>query len=157
MTYQGYKSQEEVYEVVCKVFPFQEKPEGYLLTNQGAEDCICRYIVEHMNDYPEPQIPMDGVRYLHTELSNLSIAGMVWLLPNLLRKAVSCNNRFDTITDIIIYDLESIAEGNGQAQTRYSWLSIEQILCLEVVLEYLSEKHGYMVSMAITGLKQENA
>lgn len=152
MTYQGYKSQEEVYELVCEAFPYQEKPEGYLLTNQGAEDCICRYIVEHMVVYPEPQIPMDGVRYLHTELSNLSNEGMIWLLPNLLRKAVSCNDSFDTITDSFICDLESVAEGDCQARSRYSWLSNEQLQCVEAVLEFLSEKHGHMVSMAISGL-----
>lgn len=156
MTYQGYKSQEEICELVSKAFPFKGKPEGYLLTNKGPEDRICSYIVEHMNNYCEAELPLDGVRYLHSELSNLSIEGMIWFLPNLMRKAVACNNRFDTITDTIIYDLDAAAEGNVQAMSRYSWLSADQRQCLETVLEYLSEKHGHAVSMAISVLNQNN-
>ncbi|WNZ58225.1 hypothetical protein QT397_13085 [Microbulbifer sp. MKSA007] len=157
MTYQGYKSREEVYKMVKDSFPFQSKPEGNRLTNQGAEDCICRYIVEHMERYSEAEIPMDGIRYLHSELPNLSARGMNWLLPNLLRKAVICTNRFDTITDTIIYDLELAAEGEKQARSRYSWLSAVQRQCLESTLEYLSEVHGHAISKAISALSPTNA
>lgn len=107
MAYQGYKNREEIFAMIEKEFPFEPKPDAYQLTNQDQRDCICRYIVEHMAAYSDPVLPADGVRYLQSELANLSSKGMSWLLPNLLRRAVLSENRFDTITDVLIFDLES--------------------------------------------------
>ncbi|MDN3640966.1 hypothetical protein QWY82_19360 [Simiduia curdlanivorans] len=154
MAYQGYKTEEEIFLDVEKAFPFQSKPEAFMLTNRGDEDCVCRYIVEHMRHYPEPIIPMEGVRYMHSELANLSVAGMCWLLPNLLRKALLCTNRFDTLTETIIYDLELASEGDELAKTRYFWLSHCQLQCLENILEYLSEKHGHSIGKAMLAIHQ---
>lgn len=154
MAYQGYRSRTEVFEWVCSVFPFQPKPQGFLLTNLGPEDSICQYIVEYMDQYSGAKIPPDGIRYLHSELSNLSVQGVMWLLPNLLRKAVISDNRFDTMADVIISDLEAAAEGDYRAGSRYAWLSADQRQCLEEVLEYLSETHGYAVATAIHWINQ---
>ncbi len=143
--------------MVGNAFPFQPKPVGYQLTNQGPEDCICRYLVEHMQIYKEAKIPMDGITYLHSELSNISAKGMSWLLPNLLRKAVLCTDRFSTITDTFIYDLEYINEGDESAMDRYSWLSHEQLVCFECVLELMSEEHGHVISSATQALEKLSA
>jgi hypothetical protein len=153
MTYLGYKSREEILEMVKLEFPFQPKPDGYLLTSQGEEDCICRYIVEHMDQYKEPKIPLEGIGYLHSELGNISVAGMSWLLPNLLRRAVLCTNKFDTLADTMIYDLDLIADGDYEVEYRYLWLSSSQKQCIESTLEFLSEEHGIQVSTAIAALE----
>ncbi|WP_390591718.1 hypothetical protein [Simiduia litorea] len=91
---------------------------------------------------------------MHSELANLSVAGMGWILPNLLRKAVLCTHRFDTLTEAIIYDLELASEGNGLAKSRYSWLSLCQLQCLENILEYLSETHGHSIGKAMLAIRQ---
>jgi hypothetical protein len=98
---------------------------------------------EEMFSLVENAFPYSGVRYLHSELSNLSPKGIVWLLPSLLRQEILTEQRFDSLHELLIYDLEFDEDRFDDVRERYSLLGSEQIECMACALEYFSEIHGH--------------
>ena len=136
MEYQGYKNREEIFALVEDVFPYLTQRPANVLKEFTNDDLVMRFLSEGLQSYMNAKMPMDGVRYIHTELSNLSASGIAWVLPSLLRQAILSEQRFDGLHEFLIYDLEFDENRIDDVKYRYSQLSIEQIKCLACVLEY---------------------
>lgn len=157
MEYPGYRDREQIFSYIEECFPYVEKPESEkLMVYSDQEDCVSRYIREHMEDYSDPKLPMDAVRYLHSELNNLRPEAIVWLLPSLLRKAV-LSDKYDTLSEFLVNDLESDLDAKYGVRYRYSLLTKVQINCLISVLEYFSEEFGHKVAIAQENVGKLNA
>lgn len=153
MEYQGYKNREEIFALVEDVFPYLTQRPANVLKEFTTDDLVMRSLSEGLQSYMDAKIPIDGVRYIHAELSNLSGSGIAWVLPSLLRRAILSEQRFDTLHEFLIYDLEFEERRIEDIKCRYSQLSIEQIKCLACVLEYFSEVHGQDVARAMKTLE----
>ena len=151
MEYQCYRNKEQIFRYIEECFPFVQKSTDDELLIYREGDPIGRYIKEHMAVYKDPRLPIEGVRYLHDELRELSENGMAWLLPSLLRCAVRAE-RYDSIPEFLVYDLESEFDGNDGVKRRYSLLNKEQVVCLCAVLEFFSEEFELMVGSAQVNL-----
>lgn len=110
-----------------------------------------------MRTYTEPSLPKDGVIYLHSELSSLSAKGMQWLLPSLIRAAINCTDKYDSLADCLIYDLETYDSRMKNINARYGSLSETQIQRLESTLDFISEQHGHHISLALQTLEHLHA
>jgi hypothetical protein len=152
MEYSGYRNREEIFSYVEECFPFVERPDDQDLIIVDDENYVSRYILEHMSQYTEPRLPIDGVRYLHDELISLSAEGMRWLLPSLLRKAV-LSDRYDSLSEFFVHDLEADIE-ESCLKERYSLLNLNQIKCLIAVLEYFGEEFGHSIALAQENVKK---
>ena len=157
MSYLGYLSKEELLVLVDEAFPFVRKPSDDDLMYFGDDDWSCKFLKEHMQTYTEPSLPQDGIIYLHNELSNLSAKGMQWFLPSIIRATINCTDRYDTLTDCLIYDLEAYDSRMENINTRYGSFSEIQIQCLESTLEFISEQHGHHISLALQTLERLRA
>ncbi|MCE0556492.1 DUF6714 family protein [Motilimonas sp. E26] len=152
MEYLGYKTQEMLLEYLDIAFPYVPKPSENDLLIFSDEDIPCRCIRLAMKSYQDERLPKSGVRYLHSELSNLSSKGMQWLLPSYLRAAICCEDQFDTLTSEVIYDFE--LSSDASLRSRYAFLNKEQIHCLAAIFEYLSEIHGHRIAEALDKLER---
>lgn len=152
MEYQGYKNREEIFALVEDVFPYLAQRPANALKEFTNDDLVMRFLSEGLQSYMDAKIPVDGVRYIHTELSNLSASGIAWVLPSLLRQAILSEQRFDTLHEFLIYDLEFDENRIEDIKYRYSQLNKEQIECLACVLEYFSEVHGQGIVLALKTL-----
>lgn len=153
MKYQGYKNREEIFSLVEGAFPYLAQRPANALKEFTNDDLVMRFLSEGLQSYVGAKIPKDGVQYIHAELSNLSASGMAWVLPSLLRQAVLSEQRFDTLHEFLIYDLEFDENRIEDIKYRYSQLNIEQIKCLACVLEYFSEVHGQGIALAMKTLE----
>ncbi len=151
MEYQGYKTREQVLALVVQCFPYLPRPEDGELMFFGDEDWVSKFLKDHMRTYRESILPSDGVRYLHSELANLSPKGIAWLLPSLLRMAVRAE-KYDTLPEFLIYDLEYSDERIENLRQRYSLITEEQAKCLGAILEFFSEEYGHSISAALRTL-----
>jgi len=157
MTYLGYLNKDQLLSLVDEAFPFVGKPSDPELMFFGDTDWRCKFIKEHMQAYTEPSLPKDGIIYLHSELSNLSAKGMQWFLPSLIRAIIRCTDKYDTLTDCLINDLEADEGRMQNINARYGPLSKAQIQCLESTLEFISEQHGHYISLALQTLERLRA
>jgi hypothetical protein len=157
MTYLGYLNKEQLLVLVDEAFPFESKPSDSELMYFGDDDWRCKFLKAHMRAYTDSSLPKDGVIYLHNELSNLSAKGMQWFLPSLIRSAIKCTDKYDTLTDCLINDLEADDNRMQNINARYCLLSKAQIQCLESTLEFLSEQHGHYISLALLTLERLHA
>ncbi|WAC43781.1 hypothetical protein OU997_16220 [Pseudomonas sp. SL4(2022)] len=157
MTYLGYLNKEQLLNLVDEAFPFVGKPSDSELMYFDDSDWRCKFIKAHMQAYTGPSLPKDGVIYLHSELSNLSAKGMQWFLPSLVRAIIRCTDKYDTLTECLINDLESDESRVQNIDVRYGTLSKAQIQCLESTLEYISEQHGHYISLALLTLERLHA
>jgi hypothetical protein len=153
MKYQGYKNREEIFLLVENTFPYLAQRPVNALKEFTNDDLVMRSLSEGLQYYVDAKIPIDGVRYLHTELWNLSASGIAWVLPSLLRQAILSEQRFDTLHEFLIYDLEFDEDRIEDITYRYSQLNKEQIECLACVLEYFSEVHGQGIVLAMKALE----
>lgn len=156
MEYQGYKNREEIFALVEGVFPSLAQRPANVFKEFTNDDLVMRFLREGLQSYVDAKIPMDSVRYIHTELSNLSASGIAWALPSLLRQAILSEQRFDTLHEFLIYDLEFDESRIDDVLYRYSQLSKEHIECLACVLEYFSEVHGQGIALAMKTLELLN-
>jgi len=153
MKYHGYKTKEEIIALTEEAFPYTEKPEDDELMYFGNEDIVSKFVKEHMASYKEAKLPVEAVRYLHSELVNLSAKGMGWLFPSLLRCAIHTKVPHDTLHEFIVYDLEYSEERKTSILSRYSFMSQRQLECMACILEYFSETHGHSISLALQSLE----
>jgi len=148
MAYRGYFTAEELLTEVNALFPIVAKPPDAQLTLQGDEDLCSRYLREDMRRFVAPKLPPDDVRYLCSELAELSGQGMRWLFPSLLRVLLVHEGRADELSYFVVYDLSGSASRFDSIRLRYGWLDTVQIACLQSLLEYCSEIYGHEVAQA---------
>lgn len=156
MDYLGYFSREALLEWVEKEFPFVPKPRDNQLMYFDDSDCVSRYIKEHMQQFSQAKLPRDGVRYLHDELGNLSAYGIQWLMPSLLRAILRCEDKYDSLMDCLIYDLEGYDKRAENICERYRLFTQSQFECLAAILEFISEQSGYSITEALETIERLN-
>lgn len=145
MIYEGYKSKEEIIAQIDCAFPFVLKPVSQHLLKYSDSDIPCKCIREHIQDQTGTKISLEGIRYIHDELANFTSEGMAWVMPNLLRFVMSCSDSLDRLTECIIWDLELVEDSPEVHAPRYSCFNEEQLRCINLVLEHLSEQHGHVI------------
>jgi hypothetical protein len=83
------------------------------------------------------EIPKEGLRWLHNELSCLSSKGMQWVLPSLLRYCVQVNDTYDGLeTEFLIYHFSPELKYQKDAIRQLSELTKNQISCLADFIEW---------------------
>lgn len=154
MTYRGYFSREQLGVELDVLFPFVEKPAASQLMYFDDGDRASRIVRGHMEQYKGPSLPKYAVLYMHDELSNLSGQGMAWYLPSLLGALLRSDGDEETLACHLIDDLDRDDAGHWQSvKVRYGCLSRAQLDCLRSVLEFLSEKSGYLIAGAVNNLE----
>ncbi len=125
------------------VFPFIEKPQGISISFHEDDCSQCGYLREDLSVYLDPELPMEGIRDIHQEMSCLSAEGWRWALPSYLRFCFTkeaVENGMET--EYLIYNLSPAAKHEAETTERLSALSDDQISCLKHFLEWCKE-HEY--------------
>ena len=128
---------------VEKVFPFVEKPKGLALSFHKDDCDQCGYLREDVDKYEGRELPPEGIREIHQEMSCLSAKGWRWVLPSYLLYSLTEKASFSQMeTEFLIYNLAPELKYQIEAKQRLSALNQDQLLCLVHFLEWC-QKHEY--------------
>lgn len=121
-------------------FTFVDKPEG-LAISFHEDDCHqCEFLREELEKYCEQELPEEGIRDVHVEMSCLSAQGWRWALPSYLRYCLTDEALLtEQETQFLIYNLAPGVEYQSETTSRLSLLSDGQIHCLVHFLEWCRE------------------
>ena len=125
------------------VFSYVKKPRGLDLSFHKDECHQCGYLREDLDQYQEMELPPEGIREIHQEMSCLSPQGWRWALPSYLRYCVTEEAvRSQNEAEFLIYNLAPGEEYQADTRKRLSALNEQQIACLEHFLEWC-QVHSY--------------
>lgn len=118
-------------------FTFVEKPNGLSLSFHKDDCHQCGYLRDDLAQYKGKELPPEGIREIHQEMSCLSAQGWRWALPSYLRYCLTEEAGYDQLEiEFLIYNLAPELKYQLETKRRLSALSQDQILCLINFLEW---------------------
>ena len=119
------------------VFPYVEKPKGLALSFHKDDCSQCGYLREDLDKYKGKELPPEGIREIHQEMSCLSAQGWRWALPSYLLYCLTEEASYNQMeTEFLIYNLAPELKYQLETKKRLSALNRDQLLCLVHFLEW---------------------
>ena len=129
-------------EEIDRVFPLVAKPSGDLIMFHQSGCYECEGVRNDLEQYSEPSLPDNAIRYLHNDMTCLSADGWRWVLPSYLKRCVT-QDLYDPVeTEFLIYNLSPNEKYEAETKQRLSKLSQEQLACLVHFIEWC-ENHPH--------------
>ncbi len=148
MEYKGYYNREQIAEIIEKEFPLIDKPKNEMLFLFGEEDIMTRILEPKLSIYEDAELDAAGVLILYDEFSSITNRAVQWLFPSLLRVLVSKRDPSGNLHWNFPFYFENINLEDSRSAYNFSWLNNEQIRCVCLVLEHLSEEYDDVDSIA---------
>ncbi|WP_097459230.1 DUF6714 family protein [Mangrovitalea sediminis] len=131
---------EDLRKEIEATFPFVEKPQGLALSFHKDACFQCEYLRKDLQSFKGKELPPEGIREIHQEMSCLSAKGWRWVLPSYLRYSLAEDASYDkTETEFLIYNLSPGLKYQLETKQRLAALNEEQLLCLIHFLEWCQE------------------
>ncbi|MCP4488288.1 MAG: hypothetical protein GY820_13345 [Gammaproteobacteria bacterium] len=138
-------------------FPFVPKPKGEGLSFH-KDDCFhCGYLRGDLEDYNDPELPPEGIRLIHQEMSCLSAKGWRWALPSYLRYCLTDEAAYNEMEiEFLIYNFAPIEEHKKETKERLGELNTQQIDCLINFIDWCNsqDKWASYCPAEIAGAKE---
>lgn len=119
--------------------PMVQKPPARSIMFHESGCFQCEYVRSDLEQYTEPSLPDEAIRYLHNDMSCLSAAGWRWALPSYLKRCITQDLHDPIETEFLIYNLSPGEEHKAESEQRLSKLSLEQLDCLVHFIEWCNE------------------
>jgi len=152
MEYEGYKTKQEILELIEANFPFIEKPPEAELYIFDENDLMRRIIDKNIAMYTSPELPYEGIMTLYDEFSTISRKTVEWLFPSMLRVILKGQDNSGNLHWYLPTYFENMNLNSKASAYDFYWLNKEQIKSLNCMLEFLSEEYGDDVGLAQNNL-----
>jgi hypothetical protein len=140
-------------------FPPVAKPKGLDLSFHRGGCARCDFLRKELQDCNATELPAEGVRQIHQDMSCLSAMAWRWVLPSYLKHCLRANDALRDETEFLIYNLGPEPKFEEETAGRLSLLNLEQLDCLVHFLEwcaaqaYWSRYCAEDIALAITFLR----
>ena len=127
---------------VDTVFPPVAKPQGLDLSFHRSGCAKCDFLRKDLGDFNGPELPAEGLRHIHQDMSCLSAKAWRWVLPSYLKHCLSANDVLRDETEFLLYNLGPEPKFQEETIERLALLNVQQIDCLIHFLEWCAA-HPY--------------
>ncbi|MDF1780862.1 MAG: hypothetical protein P1U67_06155 [Alcanivoracaceae bacterium] len=134
---------ETLLQEIQSVMPPVQKPVGIDICFHKDGCFECEALRREIQKFGGKELPTEGIREIHQDMSSLSAKGWRWALPSYLEFSLSEDASVrNTETEFLIYNLAPAPEHQAETKERLSELNREQIVCLLHFLEWcLNHEH----------------
>jgi hypothetical protein len=98
----------------------------------------CELLRDDLEQYTEPTLPPEAIRYLHDEWSCLSSQATRWVLPSYLKHCIVQDTYDGLETEFLIYSLRPAPQYEADTRQRLRGLKAGEVTCLLHFLEWCS-------------------
>ena len=145
MEYQGYYTKEEIIDLIEETFPFINKPDSNSRFVFDENDIMVKILTPKLDDYTNHPNESDVCDLISFQVAE-------WIFPRMLRTILKGKSE---AVDLIIYFVGYFDNmDNSKSGYDFRWLNIEQIKCLNIIFEYLSETYNESVAIAQENLQR---